>query len=69
LNANNIECSFIEEIGEFNKSRAEYLADALTRISLPNLSKLEQMKLVALMDTLVEVHIFFDARFHLLSNR
>ncbi|KAJ3413506.1 regulator of (H+)-ATPase in vacuolar membrane [Chytridiales sp. JEL 0842] len=45
-----------EEIGEFNKARSDYLADALTRITLPGMSKLDQMKLVALMDAFVQVH-------------
>ncbi|KAJ3285428.1 regulator of (H+)-ATPase in vacuolar membrane, partial [Borealophlyctis nickersoniae] len=42
-------------VGDFDQEHAEYLSEQLTRISLPHISNIEQMRLVALIDTLLQV--------------
>ncbi|RKO89844.1 RAVE protein 1 C terminal-domain-containing protein [Blyttiomyces helicus] len=46
------------EIGEFKDEHAEFLSERLTKISLPNISHVEQMYLVAVIDTLVQASTF-----------
>ncbi|KAJ3161107.1 regulator of (H+)-ATPase in vacuolar membrane [Geranomyces michiganensis] len=42
-------------VGEFSDDEAAYLSDALTRTSLPSISHVDQMLLLAVIDTLVQV--------------
>ncbi|KAJ3017210.1 regulator of (H+)-ATPase in vacuolar membrane [Thoreauomyces humboldtii] len=42
-------------VGEFSEDEASFLSEQLTRISLPNISNIDQMLLLAVIDTLVQV--------------
>ncbi|KAI8913148.1 RAVE protein 1 C terminal-domain-containing protein [Powellomyces hirtus] len=43
------------KVGEFDDDEAAFLSEHLTRISLPNISNIDQMLLLAVIDTLVQV--------------
>lgn len=43
------------KVGEFGEHQATYLTEQLARVSLPNISNVEQMSLLAVIDTFIEV--------------
>lgn len=48
-------CSKETRVGDFDETHAAYLCEQLTRLSLPKLSKVEQIRLVSLIDTFLQV--------------
>ncbi|KAI9142211.1 RAVE protein 1 C terminal-domain-containing protein [Paraphysoderma sedebokerense] len=47
--------SDIDDIHSFTKDKAAFLVDHLTRISLPRISNVEQMYLMAIIDTVIQI--------------
>ncbi|KAG9283992.1 hypothetical protein G9A89_005499 [Geosiphon pyriformis] len=69
-----------EEIFDFNHKMAEFLSEQLTRVSLPDLSSIEQAQLLALVHTIIQVegqkrsldqngvrYVIFMRRYHYLN--
>ncbi|KAJ3123058.1 regulator of (H+)-ATPase in vacuolar membrane [Nowakowskiella sp. JEL0407] len=44
-----------EDIGTFSQKQAEFLSDQLTRTSLPHISNADQLRLLALIDTVIQL--------------